>query len=90
MKSDSLFMNKLNKGSQPNLNITNIIGTGCKMNGKMGDGAVLEEKAFLEGAENHVINGTCRSLVKPLHLELRNINLYPEVYYIIINKLKEK
>src|SRR3989344_5505503 len=90
MKSDSLFMNKLNKGSQPNLNITNIIGTGCKMNGKMGDGAVLEEKAFLEGAENHVINGTCRSLVKPLHLELRNIDLYPEVYDIIINKLKEK
>src|SRR3989344_2728185 len=90
MKSDSLFMNKLNKGLQLNLNITNIIGTGCKTNGKMGDGAVLEEKAFLEEPENHVINGTCRSLVKPLHLELRNIDLYPEVYDIIINKLKEK
>ena len=58
------------------------------MNGKQGDGTVLEEKAVLEGAQNYIIHGKCRSLTNPLHLDLRNIEMYPEVYKIINNVLE--
>lgn len=89
MDANSLFMNKLNSAALPKIPIYNIVGTGCIMEGGMGDGAVLEEKALLEGADNYIINGTCRSALYPLHLDLRNLNLYPEVYDIIKNALKE-
>ena len=88
MNENSLFMNKLNRGSLPKIPIYNIVGTGCSMNGKQGDGTVLEEKAILEGAQNYIIKGECRSLVSPLHLDLRNIEMYPEVYGIIKNALE--
>lgn len=88
MNSDSLFINKLNSDPPPKLNIYNIIGTGCNIKEGKGDGAVLEEKAFLEGAENYMINGTCKSKTRPLHLELRDIDLYPEVYGIIKESLE--
>ncbi len=89
MNSESLFINKLNSGPLPNIPIYNIVGTGCKMGKNQGDGAVLEENAYLEGAENFIINGTC-STTKPLHLKLRDIDLYQKVYYIIIEALKEE
>lgn len=87
MNSDSLFINKLNREKLPEIPVYNIIGTGCDMDGKQGDGAVLEESAYLEGAENIVINGECRSLTYPLHLDLGNIEMYPEVYETIKNAL---
>jgi hypothetical protein len=59
------------------------------MEGQQGDGAVTEESARLDGAKNFVINGTCRSKLMPLHLDLRNIDLYPEVYTIIKQSLEE-
>lgn len=89
MKTDSLFMNKLNRGKLPAIPIYNIIGTGCAMDGKSGDGAVLEENARLEEAQNFIINGTCESKAYPLHLELRDIEKYPKVYEIIKKGLKE-
>jgi hypothetical protein len=89
MNVDSLFMNKLNSGVKPNVPIYNIVGTGCDMNGKIGDGIVLQEKGWLEGAQNYLINGSCQSAVNPLHLTLRNINIYPEVYSIILQALKD-
>lgn len=88
MNENSLFINKLNRGSLPKVPIYNIVGTGCNMNGKQGDGTVLEEKAVLEGAQNYIIHGKCRSLTNPLHLDLRNIEMYPEVYKIINNALE--
>lgn len=88
MNENSLFMNKLNLGIKPKIPIYNIIGTGCDMEGKQGDGIVLEEKALLDGAQNYIIKGKCRSLIAPLHLDLRNIGIYPEVYEIIKNALK--
>ncbi len=88
MKENSLFMNKLNRAPFPDVPIHNIMGTGCNMNGKQGDGTVLEENAMLEEAQNYIIDGKCRSLVSPLHLDLRNIEIYPEVYEIIRNALK--
>lgn len=89
MNENSLFMNKLNRAPFPDVPIHNIVGTGCNMNGKQGDGTVLEENAMLEGAQNYIINGKCRSLVSPLHLDLRNIEMYPEVYEIIENVLEK-
>ena len=59
------------------------------MDGKQGDGAVLEESSRLEGVQNFIINGTCRGRAYPLHLELRNIEKYPKVYEIIKKGLKE-
>jgi len=89
MNVNSLFMNKLNRGNLPDMPIYNIIGVGCEMGKETGDGTVLKENALLEGAKNYIINGTCRSKIRPLHLDLRDINLYPEVYDIISKALKE-
>ena len=88
MRENSLFINKLNR-EMPNIPIYNLVGTGCLMNDKLGDGAVLEEKALLDGATNYIINGTCRSRVKPLHLDLLDVNLYPEVYETISDALEK-
>jgi hypothetical protein len=87
MNSDSLFMNKLNRENLPDIPIHNIVGTGCIMKEGPGDGVVLENKALLEDATNYIIKGTCRTTVYPLHLDLRDIELYPEVYDIIKNSL---
>jgi hypothetical protein len=87
MNAESLFINKLNSEALPDIPIYNIVGTGCTMDEGFGDGAVLEKKAWLDGAENYLIEGTCRSTVYPLHLDLRDIELYPEVYDIIIEAL---
>ncbi len=85
MDAQSLFMNKLNRGSLPGIPIYNIIGTGCDMDGKQGDGAVLEENAYLEGAQNFIVKGKCESVSEPLHLQLRDVRMYPKVY----EKIKE-
>ena len=53
-----------------------------------GDGAVLTDKAILEGANNFIIDGVCTSRLNPLHLELRDIDKYQIVNEIIKDKLK--
>ena len=90
MNSESLFINKLNRDRLPDIPIYNIVGTGCSMSGGEGDGAVLEEKAVLEGVKNFIINGQCESKFKPLHLELRNLDKYPEVYPVLLRSLEER
>ncbi len=89
MAVNSLFMNKLNRGELPNIEIYMIIGDGCQMNGQPGDGTVLVKNARLEGemVENFIINGTCNGLEK-LHSEMLDPQLYPEVYKIIKGALK--
>ncbi len=89
MNANSLFINKLNRAPLPDIPIYNILGSGCDMDGKDGDGAVLRQSALLEGADNYVINGTCRSTTQPLHLDLRDIDRYPKVYNIIKSALEE-
>lgn len=81
MRSDSLFINKLNRERQ-DVPILNIIGTGCDMDGGTGDGVVTAENAALEYAQNVYVNGTCRTL-EPLHTKLLEIDEYPEVYTIL-------
>ncbi|MBU0470415.1 MAG: hypothetical protein KJ598_02225, partial [Nanoarchaeota archaeon] len=89
LQADSLFMNKLNSGKNPDIPVYNIVGTGCEMDGGIGDGAVLEEKSKLDWANNTIIEGKCRSAIKPLHLDLRDTKLYPEVYDTLKKVLKE-
>ena len=82
LESSSLFINKLNREPIPQMPIVNIIGTGCKMDSSFGDGIALKDSAFLEGAENHIINGSCTALGL-LHTKILNPKMYPEVYSII-------
>ena len=86
MAADSIFMKKINSVPPP-VEIHNIVATGCIMGNGKGDGTVREERAYLDGAQNYIINGTCRSTVFPLHLEIRDIDKYPEVYEIIKDAL---
>jgi len=83
MNSNSLFINKLNNAPTPNIPIYNIIGTGCSSSLGTGDGIVLKEDAWLDGAINFVVNGTCKSNTYPLHVDLGNIIEYPEVFDFI-------
>jgi len=89
MSKNSIFIKKLNDPLKipKNNKIYNIIGIGCNMNSKTGDGIVLKENAELHHAENYYINGTC-SRLKLLHTEILNIGKYPEVYEIISSILK--
>lgn len=84
MKSDSLFINKLNRDPIPNIPIYSIIGRGCITDGQDSDGIVLTKNAILEGADNSFIDGNCKG-VEFLHTEIVNIDKYPEVY----SKIKE-
>ncbi|MBU4283572.1 MAG: alpha/beta fold hydrolase [Nanoarchaeota archaeon] len=91
MAVNSLFMNKLNRGELPNIEIYMIIGDGCHMDGQPGDGTVLIKNAKLEGemVKNFIINGTCDGL-KMLHSKMLDPQLYPEVYKIIKQALLTK
>jgi hypothetical protein len=86
MKAGSLLVNKL-KLWKPTANVTNIVGTGCTTNGLNGDGVLSYNDSFLPGANNIVVNGTCRQL-ELLHGQILDINLHPEVYKTILEALK--
>lgn len=91
MQENSLFLNKLNDDSiQPqNVRLYTIIGQGCKMDGKDGDGVVLVENAKLEKSNLYFVNGTCGGLFsKVLHTEILNVDGYPETYQIVAEILK--
>ncbi|MDO8623535.1 MAG: alpha/beta fold hydrolase [archaeon] len=89
MIKNSMFMNKLNS-EKPNIPVYMIVGDGCKMQGRTGDGIVLKENAILEGANNYVVNGTCKDLESLLHIQMLDPELYPEVFEIIKKALKEE
>ncbi len=90
MSESSIFIKKLNDPLKipKNIEIHNIIGIGCNMNGKEGDGIVTKENAELEHGQNYYINGTCEDVSKPLHTQILDINKYPKVYDIISSVLK--
>jgi len=71
------------------VNILNIVGDGCAMDGETGDGIVKKRSALLDGAANVIINGTCdESKFSYLHVDLLDLKKYPEVYTSIVNYLK--
>ncbi len=86
MDESSLFINKLNNDAFPKIDMYNIFGTGCEMDGGFGDGIVLDYKARLENANNYAVDGTCEGVSKILHLDLLKD---AEVYDIIKGILNE-
>ena len=94
MQENSLFLNKLNDPSrQPkNIEVYAIIGTGCDMDGKDGDGIVLADHSSLSGiinAKEYYVKGNCDGSFHFLHTDLPKIDKYPEVYDYIVKSLKE-
>jgi uncharacterized alpha/beta hydrolase family protein len=91
MSEQSIFIKRLNDPLKipENTKIYNIVGVGCDMDAKDGDGIAVKENAELDYAENYYINGTC-SRLKLLHTGILDIDKYPEVYDIIRSVLTSK
>ena len=90
LDKNGLFMNKLNYDSSAKVPTYNIIGTGCSMTGETGDGIVKNSSAYLEGAENYYVKGSCEELkFSYLHNTLIEDAKYPEVYGLILSSLKK-
>jgi hypothetical protein len=87
MDKNSLFINKLNYGKKPDINVSNVIGIGCKMNNADGDGVVKNNSAYLSWAKNYYIEGNC-SGVDFLHRSMLDVKKYPEIYSLIKKELK--
>ena len=89
MNKNSLFMNKLSRSEVPHIPFKIIYGSGCTMDLGEGDGIVLTKNAQLPGVSSAAIQGQCQGKGSPLHLDLLDIDRYPEVYTIIIEFLKD-
>jgi len=91
MSENSIFIRKINDPNKipKNVKVYNIIGSGCEMDDKNGDGVVVKENARLDYAKNYYINGTCEGF-EVLHTDILDIDDYEEAYEIISNVLKEK
>ena len=90
LDKNSLFMNKLNYDSSAKVPIYNIVGVGCDMSGETGDGIVKNSSAYLEGAENYYVSGSCEEMkFSYLHNLLIEPAKYPEVYGLILESLKK-
>ena len=91
MAENSVFMKKLNDPSaQPKeARIVTIIGHGCLVGEKDGDGVVQSESVVLSYAQNYDVNGSCSDFFgSDFHTELLNIDEYPIVYDIIQAELR--
>jgi pimeloyl-ACP methyl ester carboxylesterase len=94
MRSDSLFMSKLNDpANQPNVsNMYLVVGRGCDTEGVDGDGVVTVESVLVKNVpEDHILyvdRGTegC-SVTNVFHQDLIRMNKYPQVYTFIKSKL---
>lgn len=82
MQIDSLFMNKVNdpRNDPKSVKVYTIIGRGCDMKGKDGDGVVTVDSSRLDFAENFLVNGSCTSFSgTDLHSDLLEPSKHPEV-----------
>lgn len=82
MEKGSTFMKKINDPTrQPHfVQMTTITGVGCDMDLGDGDGIVLASNVAIPNAVNIIIHGTCPSKINNLHLQMLDIDKYPEVY----------
>jgi uncharacterized alpha/beta hydrolase family protein len=87
MNTNNSFMVKLNEAPLPNIPVYNIIGNGCLIEGFEGDGIVKSESAYLDGAENIYVEGTCTG-VDFFHVSMIQPSRHPEIYEIIKEKIK--
>ena len=89
MNKSSLFLAELNNAPLPDIPIYNLVGLGCFWEGSDGDGIVKNSSAYLEGAENIYVNGTC-NVVDFFHVRMIKPNLHPEIYEIVKDLIEEK
>jgi len=83
MNEKSLFMGKLNAGKKPSVPTVTIVGIGCEMDGKDGDGVVLKENAQLEGAKTYFVKGSCEGL-ETWHTEmLHDTKVYDAIVEVV-------
>gem|GEM_PF-5684642 len=79
MTSGSAFLSRLNDPArQPTIPVAVIVGSGCDMNGRDGDGVVTVESATLPGASIYPINGSCGD--EMLHTAILDPARYPLAY----------
>src|SRR3989338_5321372 len=84
MNEKSLFMGKLNAGKKPAIPTFVIVGIGCEMDGKEGDGVVLKENGQLEGAKTTFVKGSCDGL-ETWHTEMLHKK---KVYEAVVEAVK--
>jgi hypothetical protein len=91
MNENSIFINRVNDPNKipENTKVYNIVGVGCVMGNKNGDGVAAKENSELFYGSNFYINGTCTGFSNLLHTQILDIDKYPEVYNIISSALKE-
>ncbi|OVE75098.1 hypothetical protein BVX95_00200 [archaeon D22] len=89
MQESSVFLSRLNSRIETKEDLHVIRSVGCDMeldNGTIvtGDGIVTNSSAYLEGANNYLIEGFCTdNLQTDLHNNALNPSLYPETLEII-------
>lgn len=91
MLETSVFMNRLS--AQPVPQRMHVIrSVGCPMEGNAtGDGVVTDERGYLAGAQNYVINGSCTDRFQTsLHGEVLDPDVYPELYALLVQIIKEE
>jgi len=89
MNKTSLFISDLNKALLPSVPLYNLVGVGCYWEGSGGDGIVKSSSAYLDGAENIYVNGTCKG-VDFFHVNMIKPSKHPEIYNVIKDLIKEK
>jgi hypothetical protein len=90
MEEGSIFIKRLDSKDIPS-NLYVIRSVGCRMGNTTGDGIVTNESAYIEGAENYVINGKCTDALNTnLHTQILDPALYPKTYELIRDLLKEE
>ncbi len=92
LAEDSIFLKRLNSKPVPEgIKLYSIRSTGCLMDeGEDGDGIVTSSSAYLEGATNYEIKGSCTSSFgTDLHTDSLDPEKYPEMYELVLRILKE-
>ncbi len=89
MDKSSEFISEVNSFSLPDIPIYNIVGIGCYWEGSDGDGIVKSSSAYLEGAKNIYVNGTC-SGTDFFHVRMIKPTSHPEIYKIVKDLIKEQ
>ena len=89
MYADSILIKKLAVYSPESTRFYTISGKGCKTADKDGDGIATFESSLIDYAESFTVDGTCTDFVKAsLHMDLLDIDKYPEVYGYITEVLE--
>ncbi len=89
MHHGSLFLNKLNSKPLPDIPFYNAVAVGCDMGMGSGDGVILNRSAWLPGARNFQINGSCQG-PDTLHTEfIKNADEGSKLYNIVLRFLAE-